>query len=208
MAKTLIVFLLDNTGSMQGREKQVQDGYVEYLKTLREDENADDMRFTLILFNSTSYAKLCDGAMLKDAPALIYKPHSSTPLFDALGRTIEDAHAYVTAKRGFGGQKRQRVNVVVLTDGLENASSDHTLKDIQELIQEKEQSQGWAFTYLAEDIDVWDQGQMMGISVSNTLNYTGDVQIAMAAAAISNKRYVSTGGLQQQDLVTDTDKEE
>jgi hypothetical protein len=109
---------------------------------------------------------------------------------------------------GFGGKKKQRVNFVVLTDGLENASTDYTQKDIIALVQEKEKKQGWAFTYLADDLDSWAQGGKISMDATNTGCFHGSAVRGFAMAACSNITYTSSGGKRQRNLVSVTEEED
>ena len=45
-----------------------------------------------------------------------------------------------------------RVIVVVLTDGLENASKDYDYKRVKQLIEQQKKS-GWEFLFLASDLE-------------------------------------------------------
>ena len=50
--------------------------------------------------------------------------------------------------------------VAIVTDGLENASREHTFADVTRLIAERTE-RGWAFMYLAAGFDAFEQGQRM-----------------------------------------------
>lgn len=77
-----------------------------------------------------------------------------TPLNDAVATTIR-----AVRKRAY---KSDRVMIVVLTDGLENAS-ETTTEELRNLILEQEKH-GWEFVYLGANQDTWSATEGLGIS--------------------------------------------
>ena len=105
-----------------------------------------DACISLIQFDH-EYKKDYSAIDLEDAEGLnsdTYQPRGRTALLDAIGKTISDTKSRL---------KDDDVDVVIVitTDGLENASLEYRLSDIQKLIKNCEEELGWKFLYLAAD---------------------------------------------------------
>lgn len=191
--KLLVSFILDQTGSMGVCRDATIDGFNEYIATLA--SKADEVLFGLTLFNSEAVDVRCVDTPVGDVPKLTvdtYRPDSTTPLYDAIGRTVRAVEAQVAAME----DKPGGVLVVIMTDGLENASREYTQNAIFQLIKAKE-AEGWTFAYLGANQDAWVTGATMGISQGNTMGYDGDpggTKVAMDALSQASVNYTSRGG--------------
>lgn len=151
-----VTLILDETGSMQSCKGAAITGFNQYIASLRQE--AAETTFTLTLFNSSKtevrYRNMPVSAV-REPDVETYRPNHTTPLYDAIGRTLSAARheAPAAAKK----------LCVILTDGLENASEEYTRKQIFDLIKEFEQ-QGWSFLYLGADHDVRAAGEDLGIA--------------------------------------------
>jgi len=78
-----------------------------------------------------------------------YQPNSMTPLYDAMGIACNKLENVLK------NQKNQNYNVLVtvLTDGLENHSTEYTNKAIKEMVGRLKEN-NWTFTYIGTDHDV------------------------------------------------------
>ena len=61
-------------------------------------------------------------------------------------------------------------NVVIQTDGEENASRENSWADLKALVAEKERA-GWDFVFMGCGIDAYAQGAQMGIAPDRTMAY-------------------------------------
>lgn len=184
MAKTRIGFLLDETGSMSVIRDQTVDGTKEYLKKLKSGKG---IRLTMMWFNSDVPRRMVyDNAKVKDLDMSVldkYDPASTTPLYDALGGIIKYMEKRV--------KKKDKVLVVVMTDGLENASIEYTQKQIFEMVKEKKK-EGWEFAFLGADIDSFAVGGSVGVSRGSTVNFDkGKIVETMAAVADVSVAYAA-----------------
>ncbi len=139
---TLVAFLLDRTGSMSVCKLETIKGFNGYIKELR-NKNNGDMRFTLTQFDTIGIDLIHDAVPLKavaDLTDKTYEPRASTPLYDAIGKTIRETEKKAGAK--------YKVLFVTLTDGEENASSEWTCEGVKALIKEKEDKDHWTFAYI------------------------------------------------------------
>ena len=158
-----VTLILDETGSMQECKGAAISGFNQYLTRLR-DEPAET-QFTLTLFNSGKTEvryQTVPIAHVKEVDVETYRPKNTTPLYDAIGRTLTAARQEAPAG--------MRKLCVILTDGLENASTEYTRKQIFDLIKACEKD-GWTFIYLGADHDVWAAGEDLGIAGSHRVAF-------------------------------------
>jgi hypothetical protein len=165
----LVTFLLDRTGSMEAIKSETISGFNAYLDTL-EREAGDLVEFTLLQFDSGSIDTLHLGAKLTDVSRLTpetYQPRAYTPLIDACYETIKTTEELVALRKD-----RPRIIVVFQTDGAENASQEHSLNELRDLI-ERRKAEDWQFVFLGADIDAYATASSLGILKEETLAYAG-----------------------------------
>ena len=175
--KTIVSFLLDRTGSMEAIKAETIGGFNAYLDQL-EREVGDVVEFTLLQFDSESIDRLYVGARLADVERLTpetYQPRAYTPLIDACFETIKATEAAV-ATCGC----KSRVIVVFQTDGEENASREHSLAELRELIGRRS-AEGWQFAFLGANIDAYATARSFGIAEAAALAYAREQSFAAFA---------------------------
>lgn len=158
-----VTLIVDETGSMQSCKGSAIAGFNQYLASLRKEPA--ETRFTLTLFNSKKtevrYNAVPVG-QVSDLNVETYRPDGTTPLYDAIGRTLS------IAKQEAPNDAKKLC--VILTDGLENASREYTRLQIFDMIKEFE-GQGWRFIYLGADHDVWAAGESLGIQGDDRISF-------------------------------------
>ena len=82
-----------------------------------------------------------------------------TALYDAVGRSVTKTQRYLER---LGSDRPSDVIVVILTDGMENASRRWSARRVFDLITEAEDS-GWQFVFLGANQDSWSVAQNLGI---------------------------------------------
>ena len=94
MPKTLIVMLLDESGSMKNRRYDVMDGFNKFVETQKSVEN-DQARIVLFKFNdSISMTFKCIELDCVDKLSNEnYQPNGDTALYDAISVGIQFARA-------------------------------------------------------------------------------------------------------------------
>jgi len=160
--KTLIVIVLDESGSMASKLQDVLGGYNTFLdqqKAVKEDE----ARLILIKFNTTATPTL-NCIPLEDVPKLTtanFTPGGGTALFDAISTGITMAE---------GSQSMvDRTIVVIMTDGEENSSRKTSKEQVKALIKKKEDTGCWTFVYIGENPEAWSRET--GMSTHNVATY-------------------------------------
>jgi hypothetical protein len=158
-----VTLILDETGSMQECKGAAIAGFNQYVAVLRQ-EPAETL-VTLTLFNSRRTEVRYQAAPVErvhDLDVETYRPRDTTPLYDAIGRTLTAARLQVPAE--------SRKLCVILTDGEENASRRYTRAQIFDMIKTYE-DEGWTFIYLGADHDVWAAGEELGVAEHNRITF-------------------------------------
>jgi uncharacterized protein YegL len=194
---TWAVLVLDETGSMSSCKAETISGYNAYVDALRKSK---DMLFTLVKFDSISIKTVQDGVPIKEAiklDAKNYTPGALTPLYDAVGKTIES-----TKEK----KKDYDVLMVTLTDGLENASTKWSYEQIQHDIKKCE-GEGWAFAHIGVGNQGWAAGEKLYAgtqSVNNVLRTDGkNVARSLARAGGQSVCYAAASMVGKEDLKAD-----
>ena len=185
-----VAMILDKSGSMNAVRGAVIEGYNDYLTELR-DGTAETF-FSLTMFD-TSFSQVLIAEPLASVPRLTpatYFPDGMTALYDAIGHTVHETDRRLTRE----GRADMKVLVVVMTDGLENSSTDHTAALIAELVRTYEERGNWTFVYLGAGHDTIRDAQLtaaqMGYKEANAMRYQASpegVKESMAALAEATK---------------------
>jgi len=152
------IFLLDRSGSMETCWDDTIGGYNSFVK----DQAEFGGTMTLVQFDHEYLVTYSKTPMDKVVPLTreTYKPRGSTALLDAIGRTIKE------------WKEETAPTVIILTDGIENASHSFTKPHIKDLIELKTKD-GWQFVYLGANQDAFAEAGSMGIAPTCTMNYEG-----------------------------------
>ncbi len=165
------LIILDESGSMQAIERATIAGFNEVVQTIKgvEKQFPEQKQFiSLITFNSLGIkTKLFNkkAKSLKEIDEKTFRPDASTPLFDAIGFSVNKL------RREIELEKDSLVLVTILTDGEENASSEYTGAAIKKLVGELKK-QGWTFTYIGANHDV--ERVAFSLAITNSLKFDAD----------------------------------
>jgi uncharacterized protein YegL len=165
--KTMICLILDRSGSMAGREKDVIGGvntFIDEQKKLPDPASMAFVRFdteSIERFRAMQPLEECEHLKVDD-----FLPRGGTPLLDAVGGTITALDA------DWKSEKPDRAIVIIVTDGEENSSKEFTKEKIQAMIKARQDSGLWAFIYLGANVDAFHEAGRLGVAASNTAGYT------------------------------------
>jgi uncharacterized protein YegL len=170
--RTELVFILDRSGSMEGLEKDTIGGFNSMLKKQKAIEG--ECRVTTVLFDHT-YQVLHSRIELPAVAPLTEKDYTiggSTALLDAIGRTI---HTIGNAQKHTAEAYRaNHVIFVIITDGLENSSTEYSYRQISHMIKRQKEKYGWEFIFLGANIDAEETAGDLGISPDCAADYVPD----------------------------------
>lgn len=184
--ETLIHFILDKSGSMTSVWDATISGFNEYLQGLKNQKGS--IRFSLTLFDTVSIEKRYNNVSLEEVKPLnrdSYIPNGGTPLYDAVISSVEDLCSQLK-----DSHKNPAVAVVIMTDGQENASKEHTEKCLKEIVELLEKTGEYTFAYMGANQDAWANAAKIGISSGNTMSWNSTMEgtgtafrsLAMASA--------------------------
>ncbi len=181
-----IHIILDRSGSMGSIRGDVIGGFNTYVESQKQGPGAATL--SLIQFDGQDpYEVVHDFKPLADTPRLTektYVPRASTPLLDALGRGIADLDGRLAKLPE--DERPEHLFFVIITDGMENASREYKRDQIEKMIKEKTEKQGWDFIYLSADLSAVQEARDLGITHERSLFFdksgTG-VQQAMSSVS-------------------------
>ena len=164
---TDITILLDRSGSMSSIKGAMESGFDEFLSAHREIPTT---RLSLIQFDATQpYDVVYLERPITDAPRLDLHPRGMTPLNDALCQTIDATGRRLRDKRA--EDRPNRVLMLIMTDGLENASKEHTAADVKRRVQTQADRYSWEFVYLGTNQDALLEAEKLGMSRKKAVWY-------------------------------------
>lgn len=143
----LVTMVLDRSGSMGGYRDETIEAFNTYVEQLRGDEG--ETFVTLRLFDN-KHDLVYRALPVSDVPLLsheTYVPRSSTALNDAIALAVSDADTADV-------QEGTKHLLVVLTDGYENASTEHSKNSIKRLLEERQNLHGWTVVFLQGNLDL------------------------------------------------------
>ncbi|MGD9816314.1 MAG: VWA domain-containing protein [Hyphomonadaceae bacterium] len=189
--------LLDRSGSMEDCRDIAIDAFNEYVMGQRRSDDVD-ARLSLTIFDSASIDLLQHVEPAKSFMELSranYVPRASTPLLDAIGHVVAEMDK-VALRPG------EKVALVILTDGHENASKEHTKETIKKLLKDRQDNKGWLVTYLAAEVDAFEDAGAIGIGPGKIMALRkGKLRQSMQYAAASQHRYAKSGDLESGDFL-------
>lgn len=169
-----IVCILDCSGSMSSIKNDAIGEFNSFIE--EQGKLPGEATVTLINFNS-EYKVIYENENLKNIPKLnqdTYQCSSLTALLDAVGKTIDDIGKRLdnTPEEN----KPEQVIFAIMTDGQENDSKTYSYENIKEKIEHQKEKYNWQFIFLGANIDVFSEGNSLGIDKGLTYAYaaTGD----------------------------------
>ncbi len=139
--------------------------------------------FTLATFCSCGTKLIYDRTPIDQVELLTpeaYRPCCGTPLYDAMGFTINNMRSHVE------GIADAVVLFTVITDGEENASHEFHGRTIRTLV-ETLQGEGWSFTYMGANQNSMEVALRLSIKQSRDFGHT-DADTLKAMRKDSNTR--------------------
>jgi uncharacterized protein YegL len=191
---TEIVAVLDESGSMKRIQGDMEGGFATFVDEQRNVEGVGEAVMTLATFGGDRYEVRLEAVPIGSVPPLRMNPMGSTPLYDAIGRTIEALECRLDLVRE--EEKPETIIFLIVTDGEENASQKFKNAQIRALIGAKTAA-GWTFSYLGANVDVEREAVAgLGLAAPSSAGYQGSGaggQAMYAAASASVLRGRSAG---------------
>lgn len=199
MTRAHITLVVDRSGSMRSIKEEAEGGIRKFL----EDQAAlTDVKIKVSLYQfDAEYEHVYGPVKVGKVPEYQLEPRGMTALFDAVGKGIEDTKAAVAA----ADKTPDKVVVVIMTDGAENSSREHTAVTVKQLV-EAQKAAGWEFVFLAGDLSAAQFGRASGLQ---TTGYNpavpGQTRSAYATASAGTADYLrgDAAVIDMPEIVTD-----
>lgn len=164
---THVVAIVDRSGSMQTIRDDTIGGFNAFIDKQRTQPG--DSTVSLYQFDD-HYEVVYTGQPIAQVPGLVLEPRGSTALLDAVGRTITSTRSHLASLPE--AERPGTVVVVIMTDGMENASREYTFEAIRQLIEAQEKADGWTFLFMGADQDAIKTGASLGVASARSISYS------------------------------------
>ena len=201
--KTHLLTVVDRSGSMQSCKTDMIGALNQYF----EDQAAVDGECVVTYYQfDTVVEKVFEDKPVSEAKAQL-QPRNMTALLDAIGRAVTELGDKLA---GLDEDERPGlVQVVVVSDGYENASREWTIDRVRDLIRQQEDEWNWKFVFLGANMDAVATGSVYGFSAGSSLTYsTSDTYAATASlSGYTTRSRLATASAGSAEDVEFTDEE-
>lgn len=200
---TEIVVVLDKSGSMASTKDDVIGGFNRFLE--EQKKLPGECTLTMVLFDHGYILKsACPIRDIQPLDNKTYLPGGMTALLDAVGKAVNETGRRLAELDE--AQRPDKVIVVVITDGAENSSCEHTLGVIRDMVEHQQTKYSWKFIFLGADIDSFNDAARIGIQRDFAVNFTKskkgvDCLYRGVSDAVSNYRLRGELGKDWKDIV-------
>ena len=169
---TELIFIMDGSGSISGREGDMVDGFNAMIEKQRQQNGK--VYVSTVLFDNESRI-LHDRLPLSKIPKMTLRDYSvrgCTALVDAIGGAIyhiENIHKYARPE-----DVPEHTMFIIITDGQENASYRYSSSAVKRMIEDQKAKCGWEFLFVGANIDAVQIAAMFGIARNRAVNYHAD----------------------------------
>ena len=167
------LIILDKSGSMGSIAKAAISGFNETVGGIRfaQDRFNDTQEHfvSLMIFCNCEKHMVYDKvpvAKVKELTSNDYRPCCGTPLYDAMGLSINALYKDIKDKED------ATAVVTIITDGLENASKEYDGAAIKALVERMKDEEGWNFAYIGTNQDV--KATSASLSIENQMAFRDD----------------------------------
>ncbi len=171
--KTIYHILVDKSGSMSDCISGTIEGFNEQIASIRrlgEEFPEQEMVIGLTTFNGRVehkfVCKAASEAYLMNTQN--YVPSGSTALLDAIGQTI----ALIDEEKAVAeNEMPTTVVMIILTDGYENSSKSYSHAEVQQMIERRQETGSWTFSYLGATLDAVNVAEKLSIKRNNSISF-------------------------------------
>lgn len=181
---TAMLLVVDRSGSMASIRAEMEESLHALLA-----EQAKEPGLTTVDVATFDTAYELTHRMADPADVRIeIKPRGGTALWDTLKYCIEGFSNELDALPDHA--KAGRIAVIVATDGAENSSVTTNLATVKEMIESKQEHDGWEFVYLGANQDAILEGANLGFKADASMTFDADAN-GVAAVGVAASRFVS-----------------
>ncbi len=171
-AFTEIVFIIDRSGSMAGLEEDTIGGFNSLIE--KQKHEPGKALVSAVMFEDDCDVVLDRVPLNKVRPLTRrdYTPGGCTALLDAVGGAIHhigNLHKYADEK-----DRPDKTLVVIITDGMENASRRYDFRRVRHMIERQQKRYRWEFLFLGANMDAVATAASYGIDAHHSVTYQND----------------------------------
>jgi hypothetical protein len=206
---TAVMLLVDRSGSMEKIKKAAEDGINEFVNSQRQTPGRRTIR--IAQFDDPHrdfddfYQTVCPSTDPKDIALFVLEPRGMTALLDAMGRAIADFGAEIYEMPE--DKRPGTVIFAVMTDGIENASTEFTWPLIKGRVERAQTEDGWKIVYLGANQDAFTVGEKLGVPRGQTMTYAA-TDHGTRSATDSLGAYVASAATGQSAGFTDKQRKD
>lgn len=167
-----VILIVDRSGSMRSVARDAEGGIAEFLD--EQKKITDRHTFVTFVQFDDRYEVVYTSVPLDEVPTYRLNPQGVTALLGAVGKTVREAR---DRHKELPEEERPEVDVVIATDGYENAShinewSQRWTRDkVFKLLSKAQEKWGWHITYIGATADAIQVAGEMGIPQAMSLQY-------------------------------------
>jgi len=170
--KAFIAFVVDESGSMQTGKAETISGINEQIQAIRNtfrDSKDVEPIVSLIKFNESVNTVFVNKGLddLNEFTEKDYTPNGMTAMYDGVGHILN-----VLEQTEGIDEEDSSVLVVVVSDGHENSSREHSSESIAERVGKCNETKRWTFTYLGANQDLSQVSENTNIARGNTASFS------------------------------------
>ena len=204
---TEMVFILDRSGSMSGKEADTIGGFNSLIEKQKREEG--DCLVSVVLFDH-EIEVLYDRVPVRDMPEMTEKQYYTrgcTALLDAMGGAIH--HIGNVHKYAREGDRPAKTVFVITTDGFENASRKYTAEKVRSMVQHEQDKYGWEFLFLGANIDAVETARHYGLKEGHAVRFHNDKRgIDLNYSIVSETvAKIRKGGIIEEDWCKEIDED-
>lgn len=174
------LIILDKSGSMSSIANAAISGFNETVGGIRSAQerfkDTQEHFVSLMVFCNCEKTMVYDMVPVNEVKELTsreYRPCCCTPLYDAMGISINALYNAIKDKED------ATAVVTVITDGYENASKEYSGQAIKALVERMKNEEGWNFAYIGTNQDV--EATASSLSIDHHMSFRDD-EVGMAEA--------------------------
>ena len=174
------LIILDKSGSMSSIANAAISGFNETVGGIRSAQerfkDTQEHFVSLMIFCNCEKTMVYDMVPVNEVKELTsreYRPCCCTPLYDAMGISINALYNAIKDKED------ATAVVTIITDGLENASKEYSGRAIKALVERMKNEEGWNFAYIGTNQDV--EATASSLSIDHHMSFRDD-EAGMAEA--------------------------
>ena len=189
---TDITVIMDRSGSMQACQVEAENGLNRFIK--EQQAQPGEALFSLMQFDD-QYEVVHQAVPIQNVPKCTLVPRGMTALLDTVGKTINTTGERLAAMPE--AERPGLVIVVIITDGMENASQEFKREQIKDMITHQQEKYNWQFTFLGANQDAFAEAGAIGIKATAAADYsvsaTAEAFAGTAASVARSRRALQDG---------------